>query len=195
MNLGGRAGAMPSLANPAAMLAGQLLNVGAEPSGTIEVVEFSDDLLHLRLSGTYCRASNRTRSGACRRPERFSGETFKPFGWAYDGAQAFHSIDTPGIAEYREYLTRVLAERMPGVFTEWRRKPGEDEETGGPGGGPGSVVSADTPCNCSCEEFTRFRELTQELKQAREGGVMPSNALLSQLGCAVPCAREWARCK
>jgi len=73
--------------------------------GSINVLEFSDQLLHLELMGHFCRIGNLDKkSGKCTKIETVEATIIKPFGWAYDGAQDFISIDTPGMAEYRRLL-------------------------------------------------------------------------------------------
>ncbi|PLY13684.1 MAG: hypothetical protein C0631_13400 [Sedimenticola sp.] len=77
--------------------------------GNIEVIAFNDDLLHLEVTGYYCRMRNvDMQNNRCRKVETFNAAVIRPFGWAYDGDQTFVSIDTPGIAEYRKLLGSSL---------------------------------------------------------------------------------------
>jgi len=78
--------------------------------GSIDVIEFSDELLHLEVKGNYCRIGNLDKkTGKCNKIETVEGTIIKPFGWAYDGGQDFVSIDTPGMAEYRRMLSSALS--------------------------------------------------------------------------------------
>jgi hypothetical protein len=113
--------------------------------GNIEVIAFDDDLLHLEVTGYYCRMRNvDMQNNHCRKVETFNAAVIRPFGWAYDGAQTFVSIDTPGIAEYRKLLGNSLFGGGAGGFGF----PGMPA-MGMPGGMamPGAGVSANgRPC-------------------------------------------------
>ena len=143
---GGDGGGLPSAmfrlpTGAAAGLSGMLVNVPVNDragSAAIQVLEFSDDLLHLRVEGSYCRGQNLdVQTGACRAPETFRANVLRPFGWTYDVEQEFGSIDTPGMVEYRKYLPygRTVLTAIPGVPV-----PGGPTSTraGGSGAGGGA---------------------------------------------------------
>jgi hypothetical protein len=187
---------------------GMIVDPGDEPSGKITVVEFSDELLRVKASGTYCLYEDLDQeTGRCREPQNLQAEVIKPFGWVYDGQRRFTSIDTPGMAEYGEYYTKVLAGRMPGMPEPFRRQRDPKPDAGGdgptaPGGdpsGPGGDKSArsDTGgCDCSCEAFAEMQERMEELgDQAGSGpGGMPPSEMMDAAACARECAMAWAQC-
>lgn len=126
--------------NPMAMVGAMMSNLSRdEPSATIEVVEWSDALLRLRVNGDYCRVSDWDRQAdRCRQPQNFSGEVIKPFGWTYDTNRPFVSIDTPGMELYRKRLYESMREQMgmprppmpetPGQSRRFDTEVGRDHE-------------------------------------------------------------------
>jgi hypothetical protein len=175
--------------------------------GTITVAAFSEELLHLSVSGSYCVIRGFSGLG-CPDPQTFEGEIVKPFGWAYDAGRTFNSIDTPGMAEYREYLTKSLAELLPGTVTVWRKQhdglPGEDPVPAGEGGGDpaGGAGGAVTPtCDCSCDGYLRLMEAVEAyqaaLQAAASAGEPPPPqppAMSNLMRCSMQCAQQWGAC-
>lgn len=187
--------------------------------GTITVTEFSAAALHMTVSGSYCVI--RGLSGIlCRERQDFEADVVKPFGWAYDAARTFRSIDTPGMAEYRENLSKALAELMPGSVTAWRkqqdRPPGEDPLPGGdspapegppaPAGGGGVVAPT---CDCSCEghralmeEIAAYEAEVEAYEAAVKRGEKDVKApparppvMQTALQCSRQCAAQWGSCE
>jgi hypothetical protein len=177
-------------------------------AGQVTVMRYDDQVLHLTASGEYCVIRGLA-SLTCSDRRTFNAEVLKPFGWAYDGGRTFTSIDTPGMAEYREYTTKALAEVMPGVVTVWRTAehprpgedapaPGEDGQGGGGGGGGGVVAPA---CDCTCEGYDALMAAVDEyqaaLKAANDEGRPPPPtppAMQTVMRCTMQCARQWGAC-
>ncbi|HZD05962.1 MAG TPA: hypothetical protein VE173_13710, partial [Longimicrobiales bacterium] len=179
--------------------------------GEVTVVRFTDDILELDVSGSYCVMSGLT-SLSCPDPETFHARVLKPFGWAYDGDQIFHSIDTPGMAEYREYLSKVLADQLPGTVAVWRKQEdglpgeapsstGETGAAGGAAGGEGAAGAVTPTCDCSCDGYRALMAAVEayqaELQAAaREGRPPPPSppAVQSLMQCSMQCAQQWGAC-
>ncbi|MEX2529682.1 MAG: hypothetical protein WD960_02830 [Gemmatimonadota bacterium] len=174
-------------------------------AGTVTIMRFDDTAVHLRASGFYC-AGQGLSGLLCRERKTFETEVLKPFGWAYGPASTFHSIDTPGMQEYREHLSKVLAEMLPGTVTVWRRyenpSPGESvvpEPAGsGGGGGGGEVVAV---CDCTCGGFQALMAAIEayevEVEAAAGAGRTPpppppEMQMLSR--CTMECAMQWGTC-
>jgi len=189
------------MANPqavaASLLAPQMTNLYKDrPSATIEVLEFDDALLRLRVSGQYCKGSDWDPQGErCRAPQRFSGEILKPFGWTYDPKSPFVSVDTPGMAIYRRQMHELLRRRglplppMPGTAPPAPGGGGPDDGDGG--GGPGSDTGG-TLCDCSCEAFERLRQLGKENKE--QGAERPAAEMTALARCSMECMGAWMSC-
>ncbi len=189
------------MANPQAgamaLIAPQMSNLYRDrPSATIEVVEWSDELLRLTVSGGYCRGSDwDDRAKRCRVPQSFSGEVIKPFGWAYDTTRPFASVDTPGMAVYRRQMHELLRRRglplppLPGPPTDPPSGGGGDPPA--PDGGPGSGGDGEL-CDCSCEAFARLKQLGKENKE--QGAERPAAEMAALAQCSMQCMAEWMSC-
>jgi hypothetical protein len=183
-----------------------IVDPGEEPSGRIEVLQFSDELLRVQASGSYCLYADLDRkTGECRRPQSFRGEVIKPFGWTYDGKRRFTSIDTPGMSEYGEHYTKILAGRMPGMPEPFRRqrdpRPGTADGAGGgaggdPSGAGGEATASSRACECSCEAFEKMQERMEQLTEQSESGQagLPPSEMMDAAACAQECAMAWAQC-
>ena len=179
------------------------LGMGA---GTVTILRFDETALHLRASGSYCVVRGLAGLG-CREQETFEAEVLKPFGWAYNPGTIFHSIDTAGMQEYREYLSKALAEVFPGTVTAWRRfenpRPGESvvpeqAAAGGGAGGGGNVVAA---CDCTCEGYDRlmaameaYQAAAQAATSAGEAPPPPPPEVQMLSRCTMQCAMQWGSC-
>ena len=189
------------MANPQAaamaMIAPQMANLYRDrPSATIEVVEWSDELLHLKVSGGYCKGSDwDDRAKRCRAPQSFSGEVLKPFGWAYDSTRTFTSVDTPGMAVYRRQMHELLRKRgmplppLPGLPTN--PPPGGSGDPPAPGGDPGSAGGGEL-CDCSCEAFAKLKQLGKENKE--QEAERPSAEMAALAHCSMQCMAQWLAC-
>ena len=176
-------------------------NEGEVPENAlVEVLEYTDTLLHLKLSGTVCQWGNieRDSSGTvtgCSKLDSFSGEIKKPFGWLYDLEQTFSSIDTPGMEVYRKDLLDSLANSgFP--FPQF---PGADDPASetGDGSSPGPAVDSGSTepyvCTCSCEEFLEIEAMATELEDLPEGS-MPPAAFMEKMQCLPSCMMQYAQC-
>jgi len=192
------------MANPqavaASLLGPQMTNLYKDrPSATIEVIEFDDALLRLRVSGQYCKGPDWDPQGErCRVPQRFSGEILKPFGWTYDPKNPFVSVDTPGMAIYRRQMHELLRQRglplppMPGTTPPAPGGGGPGEGGPGEGGGGSGSSSGGTLCDCSCEAFERLRQLGKENKE--QGAERPSTEMTALAQCSMECMSAWMSC-
>ena len=166
-------------------------------SGQIEVLEYSEDLLHLRVSGSVCQASTLTEEG-CGNVVTFSGEIIKPFGWTYDMNQTFTSIDTPGMEIYRQDLMNSLSQ-VSDLFQPIQPDGNNNPESSNnsPGGNSSSnsssAVVEEFTCECSCEEFEKFEELSVEMEALPED-TPPSAEAMQLMQCMMPCMMQYATC-
>lgn len=189
------------IANPqavaATLLGPQMTNLYPDrPSATVEVLQFDDALLRLRVSGQYCKGPDWDAQGKrCRVPQRFSGEILKPFGWTYDPENPFVSVDTPGMAIYRRQMHELLRQRglplppMPGTTLPGDGGP---DDGGGAGDGGGSGSGGGALCDCSCEAFQRLRQLGKENKE--KGAERPAAEMTSLAQCSMECMGAWMSC-
>lgn len=171
---------------------GQIVNIPPTDSigsATVEVLEYSHDLLHLKASGKYC-ADYDFPAQRCRKPGEFQAEVVKPFGWTFDDAQRFVSLDSEGMAEYRKYnqeLIPELFEAMPGL-------PGAPGQPSGAGGGAGAGGQAEGACACSCDEFKELQEKLQE--SAKQGGKAgPPAGAMRFMTCSMQCRPQYMACQ
>lgn len=165
---------------------------GDEPSATIEVITFDNHLLHLRASGQYCLTRDYDRQRACLQPKNFHAEIIKPFGWTYDNAQEFISVDTPGMEIYRRFLYQQMR-ALPGMTLP--PPPGPDDSLPDNGSKPpaGGQPGAQG-CDCSCDAYTQSRKILKAQKQ-NQRAAMPSPDLLNIMSCSLQCMQSWSRCK
>ena len=164
------------------------LMAGGGPSGQaeIEVIAFSDDLLHLRASGYYCHLSDTDGPGSsCRNPQEFSAELITPFGWAWDPARRFVSVDTPGMALYRQELSNVMTLQWP-ILSNPAPAPATQPE-------PASQPSEAYQCSCSCEELSRFVNLGP-LMTTPETSAQAMKDLMAMQMCPQQCQAGWSAC-
>ena len=170
---------------------GQIVNMPPTDSigsATVEVLEYSHDLLHLRASGKYCADYNFP-AQRCRKPGEFQAEVVRPFGWTFDDSQRFVSFDTEGMAEYRKYnqeMVRGVLDAMPGL-------PGVSGPPGARAGADGGQVEGG--CACTCDEF---KELQQELQEATEQGgdkAGPPPEATQFMFCSLKCRPQYMACQ
>jgi len=181
---------------------GELI-VGARSGSTaeVEVVQFNQDLLHLKVRGEYCYQSQYDyMKQKCRKIENFHGEIIKPYGWAYDSSQIFSSLDTPGMKEYREWIKESLSQMFPDqmepVAPGNPATPGVPPVTGGQSSGKSSKG-----CDCSCAEFRRIEKLGDEWQieaeareEAGEFAGFPPPEMMTMLSCMGTCGQQWDAC-
>jgi hypothetical protein len=174
---------------------------GEFENGTVTVVRYDEELLHVRLEGEVCRWGNLLRNAqgtvtGCRQLETFSGEIIKPFGWLYDSEQTFTSIDTPGMQLYRQDLMAALSE-MPFVPVS----PGAP--------GPSDNADDDEPtfqdpfgaapvaCDCSCDAFAHLQGELEALEalqtQLDPMALMERAAPVYQ--CLMECMMDFVACE
>jgi hypothetical protein len=163
-----------------AALGAVVANAGRAPSATVEVQEFSEAALRLVVSGTFCRGTNVQRDRSCARPEPFRAQLIRPFGWAYDVSQRLVSVDTPGMALYREAW--FGSGHAPGgnPLPPPANSPGQANESSA----GGSAAAESAPCACSCQEWQRLRDA---LQTSRERGPDLANRL--------ELAQRWSACR
>jgi hypothetical protein len=170
-------------------------------TGEVEVLQFNQDLVHLKVRGEYCYFSNYDHmKQTCRKVENFSGEIIKPFGWAYESSQIFSSLDTPGMAEYREWLSEGLSEMFPGQMKP--EKADGSATPGGPSPTPGSSIGGSVSnCICTCEELNRLERIGEEWEveaeareKAGEFAGFPPPELMQILSCMGSCGQQWDAC-
>ncbi len=193
----------PGVAMPGgAAAAATIVNVPADDtigSATIDVVEFSDDLLHLQIDGLFCRGSNlNMKDGTCLRAESFQAEILRPFGWTYDHEQQFVSIDSPGLVEYRKYLPYVTGGLIPSVTNAPQPTPsGGGSQGAGAGAGAGQAgvgVLPSVTCNCSCQEYQQLQAISQALSNSPGRTGPPAGDTLARLDCVMTCSAQYTRC-
>ena len=184
---------------------GMLVNASSEkPSGTMEVVRFDDELLHIRVRGRYCRASNMV-NGRCTSVETVEGEVIKAFGWVYDRAQTFTSIDTPVMGLYRALFDDILpggnGPTMPATGINGAQQgPAASIGASGPGtASAGASTGSAQACTCSCEELKELdarMEVFSETARDLEDDEIPdlSNFPVNAMGCLMQCAQAYATC-
>ncbi len=168
-------------------------------NAVVEVLEYSDALLHLKLSGTVCQWANlqRDSSGAvtsCSKVDSFSGEISKPFGWLYDLEQTFTSIDTPGMEVYRKDLLSSLANSgFP--FPQFPDSTDNPADETGDSSSPvtDSVSTEPYVCSCSCEEFIEIEAMATDLEDLPEGSLPPA-AFMEKMQCLPSCMMQYAQC-
>lgn len=165
-----------------------------EPSGRIEVLAFNDELLHLRASGTYCRlADQHPQTGQCQRTRSFEAELITPFGWMWDSAQAFTSIDTPGMQLWREAVGNPLSAMLGGFAPERSAPSPPPPAPTAPGPPPKPAPSATVGCDCSCATFARLKTLGQNTRTAEQlDRALPELTALT--ACTEQCVSEWIQC-
>ncbi|MCA9837858.1 MAG: hypothetical protein KC422_13150 [Trueperaceae bacterium] len=166
-------------------------------NGVVEVLEYSEYLLHLKASGTVCQWGNiqRDASGSvvgCSKVDSFSGEIIKPFGWLYDLNQTFSSIDTPGMEAYRKDLLGSLVNLglpLPSFPDVTEPDAETDIDTSSPAAdGLGPYV-----CTCACDEFLEIERVATELEDLPEG-TMPPQELMEKMQCIPSCMMQYAQC-
>lgn len=182
--------------------------------GQVSVIRFDDEVLHLHASGSYCVIRGLASLSSCQDPTPFEAEVLKPFGWAYDRARTFTSIDTPGMAEYREYLSKSLAGVIPNAPGVWRKQvdaePVSAGEPGSSDGGAGEGVEGGSTgggvvapmCDCSCDGYRALMDAVAayqaEAQAAEDAGRQPAPpppevGMVTQ--CAMQCAMQWGSCQ
>jgi len=157
-----------------------LVNIGDEPSGIVEIIEYSTDLLHMKASGTYCRIYNMSEAGVCQQVESFQAEVVKPFGLAY-GTAGFNSVDTPGMKLYRGELAAKVVTKL---MDETRNAPEPDTDEA-----EASPPSQAQSCSCSCQEY---QQLTQSIDGISES---PPEDPMQMMKCMMPCMMQYAQCE
>jgi len=182
---------------------GSELIVGARSGSTaeVDVVQFNQDLLHLKVKGEYCYHSQYDYlKQKCRKIENFQGEIIKPFGWAYDSSQIFSSLDTPGMKEYREWQKQAFSEMFPEQM-----EPIGAGNPAAPGGPPAtgsqSFGKSSKECDCSCTELERIERLGDEWQieaeareEAGEFAGFPPPEMMTMLSCMGTCGQQWDAC-
>ena len=177
-------------------------NVADDPSGSITVIEFSEDLLYIKISGQYCYHPILDVKKENCQLGNFEGAIIKPFGWVYDGAQGFSSIDTPGMEIYRKALySDVFVDlfnlpAFPGESTDSSPPATPTDSTNNDpvnADSDSGVIDLDAPCECSCEEFNLFISLRDQTEEEQDTEL---EDLLFQRGmqCMMPCALAYAEC-
>ena len=173
--------------------------------GSVSVLEYNDDVLRLRATGSYCIINSIASLNDCRDPVPFDAEINKPFGWAYDRARTFTSIDTPGMAEYREYLMQALGDVMPnavagagGAAAGSQGQAGGTTQGGGAGTGAGAQGGAVAQtCDCTCTGYRTVMNAMAAYQAAMRAGTQPDTSLVSPntaRRCAMRCATQWSSC-
>jgi hypothetical protein len=165
---------------------------GGTPSAVIDVIEFSDKLLHVRASGQYCLGADYDKNRQCRNPQDFEAEIVKPFGWTYDSAQAFASVDTPGMEIYRRHFYEAIR-AIPGLTLPAMPDPDQPPEDP-TDTSPTAPTASSVACDCSCTSFIRTRQLMKEKKKTNATGQMDPE-VLSIMSCSLQCMGEWSQCK
>ncbi len=176
--------------------------------GSVSVIEYNDDVVRLRATGSYCVVRSIATLNDCKEPVPFDARINKPFGWAYDRDRTFTSIDTPGMAEYREYLMKALASVMPGTMAG-AGAPGEGEGSEGEttssgddaaGGGVGGG-SVEPTCDCTCDGYRAlmdamdaYRAEAQAAEREGRDPAVTSFELDQARTCARSCALQWSSC-
>jgi hypothetical protein len=161
--------------------------------GEINVKEFSEDLLHLDITGYYCRIGNLDKKDRCKKIESIQATVIRPFGWAYDAQQKFTSIDTPGMAVYR----RILGEEVSGAMgfgIGMPAMPGMPSATGASGSdGKGAG------CSCTCTEFEKMNKAAERLDQSAQESASGIPDLANNdfgfIACFMQCAAQYEACQ
>lgn len=197
---GGSVAEAEAWAQRAAAILGSGVGGGARSdpaqNAQIEVLAFDDDLLHLSASGSYClMADIDDDTGRCRNPQAFEAELITPFGWIWDSAQAFVSVDTPGMQLWREAVRNPLAGLLGGLPTippapsPPRPSPAPAPSPAAPDGGAVSTA----PCDCSCTAYRRMQTLGQGVETAEQfDRILPELTALT--ACTVSCVGQWTEC-
>ena len=135
---------------------------GFEPPATVTVHEFSEQQLHLSVTGDYCRLADLDMANKrCRDPQSFFAELKKPFGWMYDPQVTLTSIDSPGMALYRAHtLKRLKSSGLPDMGELLKNLPQPpDPQPPGPPDTQAPAAGGTTPqCRCDCAEYAEFRQ-------------------------------------
>lgn len=181
-----------------------IMNVGDKPSATLTVIQFDDALLNVRVNGRYCKLSNMTPKGKCRKVETIEGDIIKAFGWTYDMAQTLVSMDTPGMQMYRRLFDDILG---PGSSNDPMLPipiPGNigAPPTSGNDAGPADASSSGgtQACDCSCESISAMRadmDAYAETADKLPEGTMPSFSSLPMgaMNCLMQCLPAMEACE
>ncbi len=181
-------------------------SVGDEPSGQVEVVRFDREVLHLKLSGKYCKI-NRSTDFECKGNYSVSAEMIRPFGWTHDIAQTPRAIFTPGMEPYARQVGAVIS---GGFFNPNPSNPfglpSGPGQSAGPGGNgtPGSRGAGSSggsqDCSCSCDELEKIIAMGEKMDAEMED--LPENAMpdmssfdFGLIQCTMQCGQAYAACE
>jgi hypothetical protein len=177
-------------------------NLGDEPSGEVEVVRFDREVLHLKLSGRYCKI-NRSTEFECKGNYSVSAEMIQPFGWTHDMAQTPRAIFTPGMEPYARQVGAIMGgagfNPNPGNPFGLPSSSGQAAEPGG-NGNP-AATGADSSggsqgCACSCEEFEKLIAMGDEMEDLPEDAMPDLGSFdFGLVQCAMQCAEAYADCE
>jgi hypothetical protein len=172
-------------------LAGAIVDAGGDtPSARVTVLSWDEEMVHLRVDGAWCYASElRPEGRGCRERRDFAAEVWLPFGDAYDTDHPYRSVDSPVQALYREAFARATG-FGPGVSLVPPTAATSPADPATPA--PGANASGAFACDCSCAGATALEARAAEI--ARSGGVTPA-AIATLTQCALTCAPAWARCE
>jgi hypothetical protein len=144
-------------------------------------------------------------NGRCTSVETVEGEVIKAFGWVYDRAQTFTSIDTPVMGLYRALFDDILpggnGPTMPATGINGAQQgPAASIGASGPGtASAGASTGSAQACTCSCEELKELdarMEVFSETARDLEDDEIPdlSNFPVNAMGCLMQCAQAYATC-
>jgi len=176
-------------------------NPGDKPAGSIEVIRFDDQLLHVKVSGRYCLRT--LPDMRCRGNYPVSGEVIKPFGWTYDRAQKPRAIFTPGMEPYARLFDGVLP-MAPKPATFPTTTPGDSTSASSGSAaaaaataGSATGASDQTACDCSCAEKNRLGAELKALGDTNSGEGMPdmSRFPMQAMTCMMQCMMQFAACE
>ena len=167
-----------------------ITNVGDEASATVEILEYSKEMLHIKAQGSYCEGRSAT-TGECLNVEDFSAEIFKPLGLAY-GSGGLKSMDSPGMKIYRKnHYNRIQSKgklSLPSGFENIDAKP-SGSDTKSEEDSEKSSSSETNKCTCSCDEF---KTINKKMEEA--GDVQPENSG-ALVGCMMSCMMQYMKCE
>lgn len=183
-------------------------NPGDKPSGSIEVIRFDDQLLHVKVSGKYCLRT--IQDPYCRDNYTVSGEVTKPLGWAYDRKQKPVAVFTPGMEPYARLFDGMLPKTpVPATFPTTTPSGGNasapsdssaaDAASSSAADAAASAInsSQQSTCDCSCAEKDRLAEKLDTFKDANTGEDMPdlSSLPMQAMTCMMQCMMQFAACE
>ena len=177
-------------------------NLGDEPSGEVEVVRFDREVLHLKLSGKYCKINSSTEF-ECRGNYAVSAEMIRPFGWTHDMAQTPRAIFTPGMEPYARQVGAIISgagfNPTPGNPFGFPSGPGQSAAPGASGNpaasGAGSSGGSQG-CACSCEEFEKIVAIGKEMEDLPEDAIPDLGSFdFGLVQCTMQCAQAYAGCE